>query len=218
MDINLPPIPSEREYNVISPCNTPEKAYTQITPSLLCPYFLLTNLLFKLLFSFNVDFVQFLLILSLCTSRKPPLTLFLVNGPSNYRGIFFHCYTTWTRLDYSKLWKACSQMIKKAGITYTTSFHLESMVHPKYKATTILSQSAGAAESTSAFISLPVLEYGNYCPAGMAGQWARSEDNSAQELPPAHLPILQHTWALLPSGNSRDPRSGYFKPHSHYLF
>lgn len=61
-------------------------------------------------------------------------------------------------------------MIKKACITYTTSFHLESRVHPKYKTMNILPQSAGAAGSTSAFISLPVLEYGNGCPAGMGGQ------------------------------------------------
>lgn len=41
----------------------------------------------------------------------------------------------------------------------------------------ILPQTAGVAKSTSALISLPVLEDGGDCPAGRTEQWARSEDN-----------------------------------------
>lgn len=83
-------------------------------------------------------------------------------------------------------------MAEKADIAYVTSFRLESGVHPKYKTTIILPRSAGAAGSTPAFISLPVLEYGKDCPAGTADQRARCEDSPALELPPAHLPIPRH--------------------------
>lgn len=165
------------------PCRTAQKPHTQTSYSPPCPSFLLTNISFKYYPFLIWIFRQFFLVLSLFTSWKSPLDSSWWVKLWITRNIFATLGASGESLECRWLRNRASPLCLERGLMERIKPWIS---HPKVQ-----------LWNTSALISLPVLEPGSDCPAGLAGQGVGTA-------PPA----------LPPSGDSTGPWSGPCRAHS----